>query len=203
MSTALRSHVLVLNRNWAALRIVTAAEALADLFVGRVVAVDADYQMYDFGSWRELSACEAAFEVDRHQFVRTISTPVRVPTVVRLLKFDRIKRHAVRLSRRNIYLRDDYTCQYTGVKLPSSELNLDHVIPTSRGGRTCWENLVCCSIEINERKGDRTPAEAGLTLIRRSRKPDAAELLFKATPVRHETWKHFVDAAYWNTELHD
>lgn len=203
MSTALTEHVLVLNKNWTALRIVTAAEALADLFVGRVVAVDTDYQMYDFGSWRELSDFETEFESDPHRYVQTVRRPVRVPAVVCLLRFDRVKRNAVRLSRKNIYLRDNYTCQYTGVKLPASELNLDHVIPTSRGGRTRWENLVCCSVDVNSRKGNRTPAEAGLKLIRKPRKPDAAELLLKSTPQRHDSWKHFVDAAYWNTELHD
>lgn len=203
MSSALSTHVLVLNRNWVATRIVTAAEALADLFVGRVVAVDADYQMYDFGSWHELSEYAAMFEAEHHRFVQTMSSPVRVPSIVRLVKFDRVKRHAVRLSRRNVYLRDNYTCQYTGRKLPTSELNLDHVIPTSRGGRTCWENLVCCSIEINTIKRNRTPAEAGLKLIRQPRKPDASELMFKMMPMRHESWKRFVDEAYWNTQLHD
>ncbi|MEM7626090.1 MAG: HNH endonuclease [Planctomycetota bacterium] len=203
MTAALQSDVLVLNKHWRALRIVTAAEALADLFVGRVEAVAPDYRAYDFTSWHELSEYASAFEPEQHRFVRTVASTVLVPAVVRLLHFDRVTRPTLRLSRKNVYLRDNYTCQYTGKRLPSSELNLDHVVPTSRGGKTTWDNLVCCSIEVNSLKGDRTPSEAGLKLIRPPRRPDATELLFKSRPQRHDSWKHFVDAAYWNTELHD
>ena len=62
---------------------------------------------------------------------------------------------------------------------------------------------MCCSVEVNSLKGDKTPEEAGLKLIRPPRRPDAAALLFKSRRERHDSWKHFVDAAYWNTELHD
>ncbi len=203
MTSALSHDVLVLNKNWAALRVVTAAEALADLFVGRVEAVDTDFQAYDFASWRELSAYEYEFEPAGRGFVKTVASAVLVPHVVRLLRFDRLKRRSVRLSRKNVYLRDNYTCQYTGKKLPASRLNLDHVIPTSRGGKTTWENLVCCSIEVNMLKGSKTPREAGLKLIRQPKRPDPAALLFKTSRFRHDSWKHFVDTAYWNTELHD
>lgn len=203
MSSALNSDVLVLNRDWAALRVVNAAEALADLFVGRVQAVDTDYQAYDFDSWRELSASRHRFEPQPHRFVQTVSDAVLVPAVVRLLKFDKVRPRAVRMSRRNVYLRDNYTCQYTGKKLPASELNLDHVLPVSRGGRTTWENVVCCSIKINTIKGGRTPEEAGLGLIRRPRRPDPTLLMLRVKRPRHDAWKHFVDAAYWNTELRD
>lgn len=203
MTAALQNDVLVLNKHWRALRIITAAEALADLFVGRVEAVDTDYQSYDFASWHELSEYASAFEAEGHRFVQTVTSAVLVPVVVRLLRFDRITRPTLRLSRKNVYLRDNYTCQYTGQKLPSSELNLDHIVPASRGGKTTWENLVCCSVEVNSLKGDKTPAEAGLKLIQTPRRPDATELLFKSRRGRHDSWKHFVDAAYWNTELHD
>ncbi|MBB6429904.1 HNH endonuclease [Algisphaera agarilytica] len=203
MTAALQSDMLVLNKHWRALRIITAAEALADLFVGRVEAVDTDYQSYDFASWHELSEYASEFEPEDQHFVQTVTSAVLVPVVVRLLHFDRVTRPTLRLSRRNVYLRDDYTCQYTGKRLPSSELNLDHIVPTSRGGKTTWENLVCCSVGVNSLKGDKTPEEAGLKLIRLPRRPDATELLFKSRRERHDSWKHFVDAAYWNTELHD
>jgi len=203
VTTALQTDVLVLNKNWAALRIITAAEALADLFVGRVEAVETDYQAYDFASWHDLSAHATRFEPEGRDFVKTVSSAVLVPAVVRLLRFDRVHRPVMRLSRQNVYLRDNYTCQYTGQKLPARKLNLDHVIPSSQGGRTTWTNLVCCAVDVNSQKGGRTPAQAGLKLIRRPRRPDPAELMFKGRRPRHDVWKHFVDAAYWNTELHD
>ena len=203
MGSPLASDVLVLNKNWAALRVISAGEALADLFTGRVQAIDTDYQMYDFDTWRDLSGYACEFEAERHSFVQTVRDAILVPSVVRLLRFDRVKHPTVRLSRRNIYLRDNHTCQYTGVKLPANRLNLDHVVPASRGGRTCWENLVCCSIEINSIKGNRTPQEAGLSLIRKPRRPGAGDMLFSSARSPHDSWKRFVDAAYWNTELHD
>lgn len=203
MASALSHDVLVLNRNWAALRVITAAEALADLFVGRVEAVDENYRAYNFASWHELSEYAHRFEPEGRNFVKTVTSAVLVPSVVRLLRFDHIRRRSVRLSRKNVYLRDNYTCQYTGRKLPASRLNLDHVIPTSRGGKTTWENLVCCCVEVNMIKGNKTPREAGLKLIRQPKRPDPTELLFRSHRFRHDTWKHFVDTAYWNTELHE
>jgi 5-methylcytosine-specific restriction endonuclease McrA len=203
MTLALNTDVLVLNKNWSALRVISAAEALADLFVGRVEAIDTDFQAYDFPTWRELSAYKCEFEPEPYCFVQTVTDAVLVPAVVRLMKFDKVRRPTVRMSRRNVYLRDNYTCQYTGKKLPASQLNLDHVVPTSRGGKTTWENVVCCSIEVNSKKGGRTPREAGLKLIREPKRPDPAQLLFVARRPRHDAWKHFVDAAYWNTELQD
>ncbi len=203
MPTALNTDVLVLNKDWAALRVITAGEALADLFVGRVEAIDTDYQAYDFATWRGLSAYKHEFEPEPHRFVRTVTDAVLVPAVVRLMKFDKVRRPTLRMSRRNVYLRDNYTCQYTGRKLPASELNLDHVVPASRGGQTTWENVVCCSIAVNSLKGDRTPRQAGLKLIREPKRPDPALLLFRARRPRHDAWKHFVDAAYCNTELRD
>ena len=203
MTTALQTDVLVLNKNWTALRVISAAEALADLFTGRVEAVDTDYQAYDFASWHDLSVYATEFEPSGRDFVKTVTSAVIVPAVVRLLRFDRVHRPVLRLSRQNIYLRDNHTCQYTGQKLPASKLNLDHVIPSSQGGQTTWENLVCCAVDVNSKKGGRTPAQAGLKLIRTPRRPNPAELLFKSRRARHDSWKHFVDAAYWNTELHD
>jgi len=92
-----------------------------------------------------------------------------MPSVIRLLEYRRIPHQTRALSRKNILLRDRNTCQYCGVILPSAELTLDHVMPRSRGGHSSWENLVACCYECNNRKGDRTPEEAGLKLARRPR----------------------------------
>ncbi|MEZ6193628.1 MAG: HNH endonuclease [Phycisphaerales bacterium] len=186
MASALSHDVLVLNRNWAALRVITAAEALADLFVGRVEAVDENYRAYNFASWHELSEYAHEFEPEGRNFVKTVTSAVLVPSVVRLLRFDRIRRRSVRLSRKNVYLRDNYTCQYTGRKLPASRLNLDHVIPTSRGGKTTWENLVCCCVEVNMIKGNKTPrgrAEADLSA--EASGPDRAFVPVASVPPRY------------------
>jgi 5-methylcytosine-specific restriction endonuclease McrA len=89
--------------------------------------------------------------------------------VIRLLEYRRIPRQTRALSRKNILMRDRYTCQYCQRTLPSSELTLDHVVPRSRAGETTWENLVACCHRCNNHKGGRTPEEAGMRLVRAPR----------------------------------
>jgi len=94
---------------------------------------------------------------------------MRVPSVIRLLEYRRIPHQTRALSRKNILMRDRYTCQYCHRTLPASELTLDHVVPRSRAGETSWENLVACCHLCNNRKGNRTPEEAGMRLARAPR----------------------------------
>jgi 5-methylcytosine-specific restriction endonuclease McrA len=89
-----------------------------------------------------------------------------LPSVIRLLEYRRIPRQTRALSRKNILMRDRFTCQYCQKTLPSGELTLDHVIPRSRSGESTWENLVTCCNPCNNRKGNRTPDEAGIKLLR-------------------------------------
>lgn len=91
---------------------------------------------------------------------------MRVPSVIRLLEYRRIPHQTRALSRKNILMRDRYTCQYCQRTLPSGEMTLDHVTPRSRHGETAWENLVACCHPCNNRKGNRTPEEAGMKLMR-------------------------------------
>jgi len=86
--------------------------------------------------------------------------------VIRLLEYRRIPHQTRALSRKNILMRDRYMCQYCQRVLPSGEMTLDHVIPRSRHGETEWENLVACCHGCNNRKGNRTPEEAGMKLLR-------------------------------------
>lgn len=94
---------------------------------------------------------------------------VPLPSVIRLLEYRRIPHQSRALTRKNILLRDRYTCQYCLKTLPASELTMDHVVPRSRGGASTWENLVACCIPCNNRKGNRTPEEAGMKLHRTPR----------------------------------
>jgi 5-methylcytosine-specific restriction endonuclease McrA len=114
----------------------------------------------------------------------------------------------VRFSRLNIYARDRNTCQYCGRRPPRAELNLDHVIPRSRGGVTSWENVVCSCVQCNLKKGGRTPDEAHMRLQRHPLRPRWTPF-FRGPPKSgafYEQWLPFLtlsDMAYWNTELHD
>ncbi|MEM1418500.1 MAG: HNH endonuclease, partial [Myxococcota bacterium] len=93
---------------------------------------------------------------------------LRVPRLVLLADYNRVPRTPLRLSRRNVFLRDEQTCQYCGSR---SDLTLDHVLPRSRGGASSWENLVACCRECNLSKGQRTPDEAKMNLQRKPVRP--------------------------------
>ena len=92
-----------------------------------------------------------------------------MPSVIRLLEYRRIPQQTRALSRKNILMRDRYTCQYCGASGSATNLTLDHVIPRSRGGGSSWENLATCCHPCNNRKGNRTPEEAGMKLARTPR----------------------------------
>ncbi len=85
-----------------------------------------------------------------------------------------------------------------------NDLNLDHVVPRDRGGTTTWENVVCSCIPCNTRKGNRLPQEVQMMLIRKPKRPKWRPFLHVTfTAPQHESWRHFVDLAYWNVELSD
>ncbi len=111
----------------------------------------------------------AQAEEIHHTQVHSASRALTVPSVIRLLAYRHIPQQTRALSRKNILLRDRNTCQFCARMLPASELTLDHVVPRSRGGRSSWENLVACCYQCNNKKGDRTPEEAGFALQRRPR----------------------------------
>src|SRR5512134_2760554 len=111
----------------------------------------------------------ASAEEESYAAVHSARASVKLPSVIRLLEYRRIPHQTRSLSRKNILMRDRYTCQYCLKPLPSSELTLDHVIPRSRSGETTWENLVACCHHCNNRKGSRTPEEAGMKLSRQPR----------------------------------
>jgi 5-methylcytosine-specific restriction endonuclease McrA len=119
-----------------------------------------------------------------------------------LFLYDRMPKKEVKFTRHNIFERDKNTCQYCGKVFDRSELNLDHVVPRDRGGPTSWENIVCSCIACNTRKSNRTPFEAGMNLVRKPKRPKWRPFVqVNFTLHRHDSWRHFVDLAYWNVEL--
>ena len=203
---ALSSSVLVLNRFYMAVQVVSARRAFTLLFKESAEVVDvADsrYDSYSFESWKEVSEYRAQFEDTRNgDWVRTVSFDMKVPRIIRLLIYERLPRRTVKLNRRNIFARDDNRCQFCGRRFPTSELSLDHIVPRSRGGEASWENVVCACTSCNKRKGGRTPKEAGMKLIRHPVMPRRSPVLYlKLRSGKYETWKQFLDNAYWNVQL--
>ncbi|MEZ5402581.1 MAG: HNH endonuclease [Bryobacteraceae bacterium] len=111
----------------------------------------------------------AATEETSIHLVHAYRQNLPVPSVIRLLEYRRIPHQTRALSRKNILMRDRHTCQYCHRNGHQAALTLDHVVPRSRGGETSWENLVACCHECNNRKGNRTPEEAGFRLARAPR----------------------------------
>lgn len=144
------------------------ADAFGLMATGAAMALDISEGNMRPVPWREWLTLEVR---PGDHSVRTVRGPVRAPTVVVLTRFGRVPMRRLRFSLRGLWLRDRGTCQYTGRPLAPGEGNIDHVIPRSRGGRTTWENCVLSHKTVNLRKGNRTPEEAGLRLLRRPEAP--------------------------------
>lgn len=197
----LNTSVLVLNRSYFPIHITSVKRAFCMLVSGIAHVIDDEYRTFDFHSWAELSARV------NDETVGLVDRVIRVPRVIVLVTFDRFPRRTVKFSRLNVLLRDNHTCQYCGKHFPRVKLNLDHVIPRSRGGHTTWENIVTSCHACNRKKGGRTPLEAGLTLIRHPFRPKTVPFLgLTRGGTRFEEWKPFlnvVDYTYWNVELEE
>jgi 5-methylcytosine-specific restriction endonuclease McrA len=164
---------LVLNATYEPLRVVSWQKAVTLLFQDKVEVV-AQYE-------RE---------------IRGVTVRLRLPAVLRLLRHARMRRPYahVPFSRTNVYARDGHRCQYCGRPFSPTDLTFDHVMPVARGGHKGWDNIVTCCIPCNRHKGDRTPEEAGLRLMRRPYRPNAPPLLARegSLPSAPESWRDFL-----------
>jgi 5-methylcytosine-specific restriction endonuclease McrA len=126
--------------------------------------------------------------------VKSISRSVRLPAVIRLLRFVRNGRGGVKFSRRNVFLRDDFTCQYCGKRFDAKHLTCDHLIPRSRGGVTEWTNIVTSCICCNLRKGDKLPEEREMFPRRRPYRPTGYQLLLLGSEVKvlPDYWQDYI-----------
>lgn len=210
-SEGLDAKVLVLNRMYVAVKVISARRAFTLLAreVAEVIHVDrgadgaaSTFQNYTIASWFEASQYKALHERDKHDWVRTVRLEVAVPRIIRLLGYERFPDQHVKLNRRNLMARDRNRCQYCGHIFPTSELSLDHVMPRSQGGGDTWENLVCACVACNARKGGRTPVQASMKLIRKPVRPKRHPLItIRLGHAKYESWKSFLDEAYWSVEL--
>jgi 5-methylcytosine-specific restriction endonuclease McrA len=185
VSELLNSKVLVLNRSYLPVHITSLRRALTLLYCEVALAVDGEYRTFDFTSWLRL---EPSGEV-----LGLVNRVLRVPRVILIRAFDRVPRREVRFSRFNVYARDHGQCQYCARRFPRSELNLDHVFPRSRGGVSAWENVVCSCVGCNRTKGNRTPGEAGMRLVRSPYRPQWTPFVVETyRQRRHEDWLPFL-----------
>lgn len=204
--SALECSVLVLNRLFMAVHVISVRRAFCLLCkeLAEVVSLeDGTFATYDFSTWREVSEYRSKhFRQEDDDWICTPSSEIQVPRVIRLLAYDKLPKQTVKFNRRNIFARDNNQCQYCGKKFPTTELSLDHIVPRSQGGQSTWENIVCACIACNVRKGGRTPREAHMALIRKPEKPKRSPMLnLKLTHRKYQSWKTFLENAYWSVEL--
>lgn len=205
LGAGLNSKVLVLNKAFAAVRVISARRAFCLLVRNNAEVVHVEngqYLNFDFESWCEIAELQKQFEREQHDWIRTMRFEIAVPRIIRLLGYDRLPEQIVKLNRRNLFARDRNTCQYCGKHFATSDLSIDHVIPRTQGGQDTWENLVCACIRCNARKGGRTPEQARMKLVRRPIRPKRNPLVtLRMGNEKYRSWKAFLDNAYWSVEL--
>ena len=160
--------VLVLNRNWQAINTRTPADAFCQMATNVATALDIDGGQIRPVQWNEWLTLPLR---EQDNSIQTVRGAIRVPTVIVAANFARVPTKRPKLCAKSIRERDGNRCQYTGKLLRADEGSLDHVVPRSRGGPDSWENLVWADKEVNARKGNRLPHEAGLRLLTRPRAP--------------------------------
>jgi 5-methylcytosine-specific restriction endonuclease McrA len=169
------SIVLVLDMDFRPLRVEHWHKVIADTFLGKVEVVE--------------------YSADRT--IKGVTREYPMPSVVRIMRWFRRDRQAIKFSRLNIYARDAFTCQYCEQQLPTEDLTFDHVVPRSQGGKTSWTNIVTCCVPCNMSKANRTPQEAGVHLTRKPVKPRwLPAITVKMSRQVPEEWR-----PYWSGSL--
>jgi hypothetical protein len=183
----LNSSVLVLNRSFLPIHVTSVRRSFSLVYQGGARVVNDRYETFDFAEWQAQDGQTGV------EYVGTTSGPIPIPRVIVLSFYDRMPKRVVRFSRTNIFSRDAFTCQYCGDRPSRAQLNLDHVVPRTQNGRTTWENVVCCCVACNRKKGGRTPEQAGFRLRRQPKRPRWTPLMSLPTvSVRHREWRPFL-----------
>ncbi len=193
-----RQLCLMLNKSWLAVGYLTTRKAIVALMGEsedhHVRALDMTFDEWgnllyanpvDWATWVTLPVRDTDFYIQTHK------GRIRAPTVLVTMAFNKVPTKRPKVSSKSIYDRDGGLCQYTGQPVSRARATLDHVQPKSRGGKDTFLNLVLCDKDVNMAKADRTPEEAGLTLIRKPFEPKATPIMSSITP-NHSDWKPFL-----------
>ena len=183
----LNQSVLVLNRSWLAVHVCDVRRALALVVLGLARVVTDEFETHDFDAWCAIS------HGAQTNYLRTPRFKLVVPEVILLTHYNSVPPRRVKLSRRNIFERDRYVCQYCGRTPPRSELSIDHVVPRSRGGVTSWSNVLLACTACNARKRDRLPSEAGMRPLRVPSEPQWRPASALRGAGQRHAWHRFVD----------
>lgn len=196
---ALDRTVLVLNRRWDPIQTTSVKDAIGLVAKGSAFVIDpATFDRHDLVSWGEVSK---AMKAVGDSLIRSQHLAIVPPEVVVLTAYEGRGERSVVFSRKNIFKRDRYTCQYCGCQPGPEELTIDHVMPRSRGGTSTWENCLLACVACNKKKADKTPEEAKMPPRKAPKKPSWKTLSQVHPKARRESWEQFLGRAYWEVEL--
>ena len=195
MSVNLDCKILVLNRLWQAVNIVGIHKGFRLLLKDNAQAIftrDKSFRLLDGDSWLDLSQSIIFDESD--SYVNTIRFKILVPKVLLLKSYSKVPVHDVKFNKKNLLERDHHKCQYCGRKLDDSLLNMDHVIPRDKGGKTSWENIVTACIKCNSKKANLLPHQANMHLIKKPERPRWRPFISSLIGQNYEDdWEHFLN----------
>ena len=201
MTTTLNRPTLVLNKNWVPIKVESLKESIKKIFKGTARFMDDEtFGIHTWESWVDNFSIDLDDDpIDfGYEFLRGSSLMVRIPDVIVLSQYDKIPRTKIRLSRKNLLIRDRFKCKYCGLKLTSKTVTTDHVFPKSRGGKTEWTNVVCSCLRCNTRKGSKTIKEANLKLLSKPKAPNWSPLFSYITDNIPKSWEKFINTSEWN-----
>lgn len=203
MNTTMNDPVLVLNKGWNPVGTVPVHRAVTMLWSeyadGTPKAKIIEYPSYQQLTWSDWAKLRPK---DDDRSIQGHNIQFRIPEVILLSKYEKLPQPKVHFSRRTLYKRDNYTCQYCGCRPGTEELSVEHIIPRSQGGETTWTNCVLACVECNSRKANRTPEQAGMKLLSVPKKPKIS--LFRCDITKRiESWTAFLGEAYWNVGIGD
>jgi 5-methylcytosine-specific restriction endonuclease McrA len=164
---------------------------------GRVLVLNATYEPINVCTVKRavvLLLKDKAEVIEHSEWaLRSASTSIQRPTVIRLVTYIKIPRdtHRRKITRRAVFARDEWTCQYCGSR---GNLTVDHVIPKSKGGSSNWENIVASCAPCNRRKGDALPRQAGMRLLKQPRTPNPHVFIRVASPTIPSAWLQYLAA---------
>ena len=167
----------------------------------RVLVLDVFYQPSRVVPW-ERAICllydqKAEIVESTDEVIRSPSLQMQMPSIIRMSRKSRYRKVSIKFSRANVLLRDGHRCLYCGNEFEAHQLNYDHVVPRSRGGKTDWDNIVAACYRCNSKKGDRTPSEAKMPLLMQPKKPVWLPVVPKRFDLRSvpESWKVYFGKA--------
>jgi 5-methylcytosine-specific restriction endonuclease McrA len=186
-----KHNVLVLNRLYTPTHICTWQKAMTYLCKDHVHALDRDYISYTFEDWIKFSISNA----EDFSKIKTVNYSIAIPEIIALTKYDRLPEREVKYTRENIFRTYKMKCLYCGNVFSEKDLQVEHIIPRSQGGKSTWDNTVPACKDCNQKKANRTPQQAGMRLIQQPRRPRWINPLTNVVWYNHpcQSWRHFIE----------